>query len=94
MKQNSLVLLIFLSFLLLSSTSARILPPKQVGKERRGHGITQLPGTSFTEKKDDVSHLMGSEVDECVEGDEECFQRRMVAEAHLDYIYTQHHNKP
>lgn len=26
------------------------------------------------------------------EGDEEeCLKRRMIAEAHLDYIYTQHH---
>ncbi|KAF2300741.1 hypothetical protein GH714_015647 [Hevea brasiliensis] len=33
--------------------------------------------------------LMGSEV--CETGDEECFKRRLVSEAHLDYIYTQHH---
>lgn len=33
--------------------------------------------------------LMGLE--KCHENDEECLKRRMVAEAHLDYIYTQHH---
>jgi len=33
--------------------------------------------------------LMGLEV--CRGGDEECFKRRIIAEAHLDYIYTQHH---
>ncbi|EEF34955.1 conserved hypothetical protein [Ricinus communis] len=33
--------------------------------------------------------LMGSEV--CQSEDEECFKRRMVSEAHLDYIYTQNH---
>jgi hypothetical protein len=33
---------------------------------------------------------MGSE--ECYdEKDEECSRRRMIAEAHLDYIYTQDH---
>lgn len=35
--------------------------------------------------------LMGLE--ECEENDEACLKRRMVAEAHLDYIYTQK-NKP
>lgn len=33
--------------------------------------------------------LMGLEV--CVDGDEDCLKRRVIAEAHLDYIYTQHH---
>lgn len=32
--------------------------------------------------------LMGLE--KCGDKDEECHRRRMVAEAHLDYIYTQH----
>ena len=30
-------------------------------------------------------------VEDCKSGDEECLQRRMTIEAHLDYIYTQHH---
>ncbi|KAK9175649.1 hypothetical protein WN944_027656 [Citrus x changshan-huyou] len=34
--------------------------------------------------------LMGMEA--CDEnGDEECLKRRIITEAHLDYIYTQHH---
>lgn len=33
---------------------------------------------------------MGLE-ESCGDGDEGCEKRRMVAEAHLDYIYTQHH---
>ncbi|ESQ37544.1 hypothetical protein EUTSA_v10002908mg, partial [Eutrema salsugineum] len=36
-----------------------------------------------------VESLMG--MDFCGEGDEECLKRRMMTEAHLDYIYTQHH---
>ncbi|KAL9322695.1 hypothetical protein ACSQ67_010748 [Phaseolus vulgaris] len=30
-------------------------------------------------------------VEDCNGGDEECLQRRIALEAHLDYIYTQHH---
>lgn len=28
------------------------------------------------------------------EGNEECMQRRLLRDAHLDYIYTQHKGKP
>jgi len=34
--------------------------------------------------------LMGLE-HYCEDGDEECLKRRLMSEAHLDYIYTQHH---
>ncbi|KAG4383748.1 hypothetical protein GLYMA_13G151500v4 [Glycine max] len=37
----------------------------------------------------DMEELIGSE--ECYMKDEECTSRRMMVEAHLDYIYTQHH---
>lgn len=33
--------------------------------------------------------LMGME--ECEKEDGECLKRRIITEAHLDYIYTQHH---
>ncbi|KAH7671448.1 Phytosulfokine protein [Dioscorea alata] len=37
-----------------------------------------------------LSNLM--ELEKCeTTGDEECMKRRMMDEAHLDYIYTQHH---
>ncbi|CAI0408087.1 unnamed protein product [Linum tenue] len=50
-------------------------------------------------KEEDFSTLMGAEELEnaegvCEENDEDCLKRRMVAEAHLDYIYTQHHKNP
>ena len=43
--------------------------------------------------------MMGAESEEgavaCEEGnDEDCMQRRLLHEAHLDYIYTQHKGKP
>ena len=31
-------------------------------------------------------------LENCHENDEICVKRRMAVEAHLDYIYTQHHN--
>ncbi|XP_057425416.1 putative phytosulfokines 6 [Lotus japonicus] len=44
---------------------------------------------SYAESKDDMEELKGSEA--CYEEDQECSSRRMIAEAHLDYIYTQHY---
>ncbi|CAD6270597.1 unnamed protein product [Miscanthus lutarioriparius] len=46
-----------------------------------------------------MSEMMGAESEEgavaCEEGnDEDCMQRRLLHEAHLDYIYTQHKGKP
>lgn len=38
-----------------------------------------------------VMQLMGSDSEGCEEQGEECLKRRMIADAHLDYIYTQHH---
>ncbi|KAE9465535.1 hypothetical protein C3L33_02550, partial [Rhododendron williamsianum] len=54
----------------------------------KGNEITQsLP--SINVEDEDLVNLMGME--ECDEKDEDCIKRRMVAEAHLDYIYTQRH---
>ncbi|KAK9079142.1 hypothetical protein SSX86_000812 [Deinandra increscens subsp. villosa] len=36
-----------------------------------------------------LQEVMGLE--ECESGDEDCLKRRVLADAHLDYIYTQHH---
>ncbi|XP_015697893.1 phytosulfokines 2 [Oryza brachyantha] len=54
----------------------------------------------LTGNGDEVSELMeaaavGEAAEACEEGhDEECVQRRLLRDAHLDYIYTQHKNKP
>ncbi|CAK8571423.1 unnamed protein product [Lathyrus sativus] len=84
-------ILLFFFVLILSSffASARFLVPPN--GSRHGEKELKVIGKSSIEMKDDMEHLMGSE--ECYEKDEECFSRRMIAEAHLDYIYTQH-NKP
>ncbi|KAK7392566.1 hypothetical protein VNO78_21009 [Psophocarpus tetragonolobus] len=89
MKQQTVLLF---SVLLLSSflVSSRLLePPKgpRQGEKKvevNDNAIPQL----FAELKDDME-LIGSE--ECYMKDEECISRRMMVEAHLDYIYTQHH---
>ncbi|KAL5067746.1 hypothetical protein RYX36_018633 [Vicia faba] len=82
-------ILLFFFVLVVSSffASARLLVPPNGSK----HGEKELKaiGISSSEMKDDMEQLMGSE--ECSEKDEECSSRRMIAEAHLDYIYTQHH---
>ncbi|WCJ34370.1 Phytosulfokines 2 [Euphorbia peplus] len=73
---------LFISLLILSSlvSSARHL------QDDREMEITQQIAS------EDFSQLMGLE--ECEEVDEECLKRRMISEAHLDYIYTQNHKKP
>ncbi|KAK9921168.1 hypothetical protein M0R45_029690 [Rubus argutus] len=77
MKKQSFLLLVFalFLFLIISSSHVRRLPQDQA--------------SSTAAADHDPINLMGSE--ECDEKDEECLKRRMVAEAHLDYIYTQHH---
>ncbi|XP_050243432.1 putative phytosulfokines 6 [Quercus robur] len=85
--QNVQVSVIFLFLFCSFLASARLLPPKQGYEEVKANGISHAAG-SLTDLKD-ISDLMGLE--KCGDNDEECLQRRMIAEAHLDYIYTQHH---
>ncbi|XVF76268.1 hypothetical protein PTKIN_Ptkin13bG0252800 [Pterospermum kingtungense] len=94
MKGKIVGFICFLMFILLLlcsyTTSARLLQQNQDEKEFKASGMIIQAGL-FTDAEEDFSNLMGSE--ECHEKDEECVKRRMIAEAHLDYIYTQH-NKP
>ncbi|XP_039051484.1 putative phytosulfokines 6 [Hibiscus syriacus] len=86
MKGNSVGFLSFLvlAFLLLSSSARLLLQINHDEKEFNTNGmITQA------DAKEDLSYLMGAE--ECEEKDEECVKRRVIQEAHLDYIYTQNH---
>ncbi|XP_020231013.1 putative phytosulfokines 6 [Cajanus cajan] len=83
-------LLLFLFFLVSSSKlSARPLIMEQ-GRNRLK--VNEVLGEDFVlelEGGQSLKQLMG--VEDCNSGDEECLQRRMTLEAHLDYIYTQHH---
>ncbi|PSR95487.1 Phytosulfokine-beta like [Actinidia chinensis var. chinensis] len=93
MKQNlnSFALLFFLLFLITTSqTLARSLPFKQGEEELKlNHEITTEVSPAENKETDSLNQLMGV-VEDCQSGGEECLNRRMVAEAHLDYIYTQH----
>ncbi|KAK2643549.1 hypothetical protein Ddye_025312 [Dipteronia dyeriana] len=55
--------------------------------------IKEIPSSQDSlqvmEDIESINELMGMEV--CDNEDEECFKRRIISEAHLDYIYTQHH---
>ncbi|XP_057457273.1 putative phytosulfokines 6 isoform X2 [Lotus japonicus] len=85
---HSGALLLFFFFLVCSSTlSARSLTSEQgknikVDIDSEEKSVLGLEGDNFFK-------LLG--IEHCKFGDEECLQRRMDLEAHLDYIYTQHH---
>nr|ACG29795.1 phytosulfokines 5 precursor [Zea mays] len=86
-------LAIFLLLLVCSSSSsncaaaARLLPGA-------GH-LRPLRHAAVGASGDELS--AGSETMEACEegnGKDECVQRRLLLDAHLDYIYTQHKGKP
>ncbi|KAE8037495.1 hypothetical protein FH972_010081 [Carpinus fangiana] len=81
---STALLLSLLLLLSCSKTSARSTPTKQGQEEMKLNQVTS--GDTLVES---MNQLMGLE--DCNKGDEECLQRRIVSEAHLDYIYTQHH---
>ncbi|KAK7267911.1 hypothetical protein RIF29_20592 [Crotalaria pallida] len=91
MKQQIVLLfsVFLLSFFLASARDLVVPPkgPKQGEKEVKANDNSLAQ--SYTELKDDVDELLGSE--KCNDKDEECLTRRIIAEAHLDYIYTDHH---
>ncbi|KAH6793603.1 hypothetical protein C2S52_004080 [Perilla frutescens var. hirtella] len=90
MKQNihSIALLLILVFLLISTshTSSRKLASKQGGAHLM---IKSKKSVTEMENIESFHDLMG--VEECENEDEECLKRRILADAHLDYIYTQDH---
>ncbi|XP_018839502.1 putative phytosulfokines 6 [Juglans regia] len=85
--QDFRVSFIFVLLLCTSLTSSRLLTPKRGEKGLKVEGISTNAAGSLIDLED-ISNLMGLE--ECDDKDDECLHRRMIAEAHLDYIYTQH----
>ncbi|XVE79312.1 hypothetical protein DITRI_Ditri14bG0048200 [Diplodiscus trichospermus] len=80
----SCALLLFFLFLVSSShLSARFIANKQGKEEIELIQITDMEDIEL------MNQLMG--VEACDNGDHECLKRRIISEAHLDYIYTQHH---
>ncbi|GAV61801.1 PSK domain-containing protein [Cephalotus follicularis] len=90
MKQSLLAsaLLLLILLLISSKISARFITTKQGKKEVKFNKIANEK--SLLEKdSSEFINLLGLEL--CDDGDDECFNRRILSEAHLDYIYTQHH---
>ncbi|KAI3949979.1 hypothetical protein MKW92_017091 [Papaver armeniacum] len=94
-KFHGVVVLLFLIIsCFTTTTSGRALLEKQ-GEDHHDTNLTNgLANTNLLDLEEkDTWKLMGME--DCHESgdekEEECLKRRMMAEAHLDYIYTQHH---
>ncbi|KAK9168419.1 hypothetical protein Syun_000559 [Stephania yunnanensis] len=75
---SSALLRALLLIFLLSSCSILLVP-------KPGEGLVEIEQENSLES-------MGME--KCGVKDEECLKRRMMGEAHLDYIYTDNLNKP
>ncbi|PON46016.1 Phytosulfokine [Parasponia andersonii] len=93
---STALLLLFLLLISSSKLSAIFLTTKQGGLERERTPKEIINGGSLQELEgsESVDELMGLE--DCGNGEhddaeEQCLKRRIIAEAHLDYIYTQHH---
>ncbi|XP_076922064.1 putative phytosulfokines 6 [Bidens hawaiensis] len=81
----SVPFIFLLSLIAFSHTSARFLHTKP---DEHMVKLDESINTSLL----DFNEVMGLE--ECENNgdeDEECLKRRVLADAHLDYIYTQHH---
>ncbi|XP_044477471.1 putative phytosulfokines 6 isoform X1 [Mangifera indica] len=90
MKQNFyfsalIILLILVTFS--SNTFARLILQKRGLEEVKVKEIATEVSSEQMEVSEAMHNLMGIEA--CENGDEECLKRRLISEAHLDYIYTQ-----
>ncbi|XP_031128197.1 putative phytosulfokines 6 [Ipomoea triloba] len=82
---SSLLVLLFVS----SSKCARLQPSIQVfSDEQKIQVIRPTQEKPSLKSQEDLSALMGLE-ESCEDNDKDCLSRKMVLEAHLDYIYTQ-----
>ncbi|RAL51686.1 hypothetical protein DM860_010404 [Cuscuta australis] len=64
-----------------------IISPTRGDQKKEKDEILLNATPPFT-PQEDIATLMGLE-ERCEEKEEGCLERRMVVEAHLDYIYTQ-----
>ncbi|CAN6357620.1 unnamed protein product [Urochloa humidicola] len=75
------------------AAAARLLPtvPPLVHHQESGVKVASVDGLVLQNGDElSVSEMMGAEEEAaCEEGNDECMQRRLLHDAHLDYIYTQ-----
>ncbi|CAO2145583.1 unnamed protein product, partial [Urochloa humidicola] len=75
------------------ASAARLLPavPPLVHQAESGVKVASVDGLVLQNGDDlSASEMTGAEEAACEEGNDECLQRRLLHDAHLDYIYTQH----
>ncbi|XP_062182338.1 phytosulfokines 2-like [Phragmites australis] len=72
------------------------LPHQENGVKAATDGPVLQEGAAGNGDELAVSEVMGAEEVEaaCEERNDECMQKRLLWDAHLDYIYTQHKGKP
>ncbi|WOL01617.1 hypothetical protein Cni_G10334 [Canna indica] len=87
-----LLFLIILSIHTSAVTSRSLQPVPKQGGLKFNEGLRQAGQDADVLADEQPWDLMG--IEECKEGNEECQNGRMMYEAHLDYIYTQHRRKP
>lgn len=92
MKQIYQVVVIFFFIFFYSIASARLLPLLQDNEMVKAIETTSADSSSQRQGNEPFE-LLGMEEMKCDAQDKDCIMRRMVAEAHVDYIYTQR-NKP
>ncbi|KAJ3703736.1 hypothetical protein LUZ61_007441 [Rhynchospora tenuis] len=95
MKHSGALCLLLIFLLTLHCSSARLLTATEltgISGIHKGNDVLSKTGGTEGNAEDNPWKLMGME--ECKKGDEECEKRRLLSEAHLDYIYTQGHHKP
>ncbi|KAK3119743.1 hypothetical protein QOZ80_9AG0674550 [Eleusine coracana subsp. coracana] len=82
------------------AAAARNLPAVPLVRSENGvkdaaDGLVLQEGAASNDDELSISEMMGAEEAEaCEEENDECMQRRLLRDAHLDYIYTQHKGKP
>ncbi|XP_061345423.1 putative phytosulfokines 6 isoform X2 [Gastrolobium bilobum] len=81
-------LLFFLFFLV---SSSKLFARPLINEQGQNRKLGEVSGEDFVLELEGSKSLKLMGVEDCNSGDEECFKRRMTLEAHLDYIYTQHH---
>ncbi|KAG1369660.1 phytosulfokine 2 [Cocos nucifera] len=87
-----LLLLLFDTMLSVYTTRASCLPsqPELEAQNARVDDLTLLGHAADQTEEKYSWELM--EREKCEEEDDPCLKRRMISEAHLDYIYTQRQN--
>ncbi|XP_042434933.1 putative phytosulfokines 6 isoform X3 [Zingiber officinale] len=92
MKQSSPLFFMLLLLLLLAFHTAAMA--SRVLREDEITGPEEIKYESVLDELEFFPRHNLAGTEGCKDGNEECLDRRVMYEAHLDYIYTQHRPKP